>query len=81
MSECVGEGGGLDKRWWAVIFCSPVRCEWSGQCSTTGKGSGQGRSASVSGVIGSNGWCTHSEVCVRACVRACVHMKRKLTVL
>ena len=53
--------------WWSVFVCSRVRCDMSGRCASTGKGSGQARSASVSGVVGSARWCTHSEMCV--CVR------------
>ena len=51
----------------SVMVCSPVMCEGSGRGVSAGKGSGQAMSASVSGVVGSVWWRTHSEVCVRVC--------------
>ena len=54
-------GGDQGKQWrWSVMVCSRVMYEGSGQFVGTDKGSGQARSASVSGVVGTVWWCTHS---------------------
>ena len=44
--------------------------------ASTGRGSGQARSVTVSGVVGSVGWCMYIEVC-GMCVCVCVRERER----
>ena len=56
------------------MVCLGVRCERFGRCTSTVNASGQVRSTSVSGVVGSVGWCTLNGVCMYVCMYVCVCM-------
>ena len=73
--EGPGEEQGEKQWWWSVIGCSPARLEGSSRVASTGKGSGQTWSTSVSGGVECVGFCVQIEVCVHfACV--CVWRER-----
>ena len=79
VGSVAGVGEGLGRRWCIVMVCSPVRCEGSGQYASTGKSSGQARSAFVSGVACWVIWVVHAQWGVCAFLCACVCMDREMS--